>query len=772
MKCKKCGKEYEGNFCPYCGTAANDNACPKCGKKREPGVRYCSSCGYDFQASPVDAKIKHTGSNIGAKIKSVPKKTWIIVSAVAIAIVVVIVTVVLLISFFSNKFRIGVVEKIDIGDSKQQVIDLLGEPYDYNVNSSVFEYYSDNYLSLLQEYDSLNPDDIEDFDDLEDAFGDAFELEQKLQTEEYKYIEIHFDSNGLVREIFFDPARTEENKNEAKMCNSYELITKNVLRYAQTDLIYEARFDDGSYYKGTAVSDFFVAEADIEKANAEWTDQWENQYNATVEVKDNPNIIVAGELGEGVIYSLSGQYVLTISGEGSFNTDARISIPSDRDDITTISVYLTADVLNFRADALSFYKGSTLLNMNIDSVSVAKDNPMYTVLDSCIVDKETGTRLVMGTSAGIIPAAIKTIESHAFRGETMTTIHWYATACESVEEDIFYHCDGVRSIIIENGVHSIPYRAFGESSSPGNLTNVTELIISEGVTSIEGGAFFGLSITEITIPTSLMSVGNRFLGGCDELTTIVWNAAECVLNTTSGEPEVFGDCISLSNIVIGSAVISLPNYLFRQNINLDVHVENISSCFNIPSFGRWFSSSGWDLYVGDELVTDLTIPATIAKVSDYAFYHCTSLQNLSFAGENTQIGGAAFTYCENLVNVSLPTKLEEIVGFSYCTSLSSITLPNSLKTIGHSAFAYSGLAQVVIPASVTCVATDAFSRCANLTSITFEDTEGWVKASRAGETEGMWVASADDEMSNPATLTQKFKENDWWTWSYLNKKVN
>ena len=270
MECKKCGKEFEGNFCPYCGAPVNDSACPKCGKEREPGTRYCSNCGFDFQpAQWVGGTVKRARPGIGAKVKSVPKKAWIMISVALVAAV----TIVLLTMFLANRFRIGVVERIAIGDSKQQVIDLLGEPYDYNENSLVFEYYSDNFLSLLEESDNFNPDDIEDFDDLEGVLEDSIELEQRLQTEEYKYIEVCFDNDGYVTSVFFDNSRTEATTDEDKTLESYEIL--NIAKDL-TYITYKGYYTDGSYYLGNAS---ITLNIDGTAYNISWYDYYGNEMS-------------------------------------------------------------------------------------------------------------------------------------------------------------------------------------------------------------------------------------------------------------------------------------------------------------------------------------------------------------------------------------------------------------------------------------------------------------------------------------------------------------
>ena len=280
MKCEKCGTEFEGNFCPNCGTPseAGKNICPKCGQARSGADRFCKNCGYDFNGTEKSLKTGAAafGSAAAAAIRRVPKKVWITVGVVVVAIAVLLAVLIPTISHFTNKFRIGVVEQISIGDSKERVIELLGEPYDYDADSTTFEYYSDNYAKLLEENDSFNPDDIEDWDDFENAFDDALALEEKLQTEEYRYIRVTFDAEDKVTSVLLDTTRTEETKNAAKEVSEAELLTDGVegfmQAYADGSLTYCAQYEDGSYFLGP------VSVNEIDATLFLWTDLYGNQF--------------------------------------------------------------------------------------------------------------------------------------------------------------------------------------------------------------------------------------------------------------------------------------------------------------------------------------------------------------------------------------------------------------------------------------------------------------------------------------------------------------
>lgn len=313
MKCEKCGTEFEGNFCPNCGTPseAGKNICPKCGQARSGADRFCKNCGCDFNGTEKSLKTGAAafGSAAAAAIRRVPKKVWITVGVVVVAIAVLLAVLIPTISHFTNKFRIGVVEQISIGDSKERVIELLGEPYDYDADSTTFEYYSDNYVKLLEENDSFDPDDIEDWDDLEGAFDDALALEEKLQTEEYSYIRVTFDRDGNVASVLLDASRTEQTKNAAKEVSQAELLTDDVANFLQAysdgSLAYYAQYSDGSYYMG-----FIPKNAqDISITQLLWTDNYGNRCQQEIELNLSQDWEeIQSESGEKIVYILD-EYV-------------------------------------------------------------------------------------------------------------------------------------------------------------------------------------------------------------------------------------------------------------------------------------------------------------------------------------------------------------------------------------------------------------------------------------------------------------------------------
>lgn len=110
---------------------------------------------------------------------------------------------------------------------------------------------------------------------------------------------------------------------------------------------------------------------------------------------------------------------------------------------------------------------------------------------------------------------------------------------------------------------------------------------------------------------------------------------------------------------------------------------------------------------------NITIPASVTSIGSSAFCENKILSVVDIAPNSalTNIGESAFSRCESLKSISLPsgiTKLESNV-FSYCSGLESVILPPALNSIGSSCFyRTSSLKSIDFPQTLTTISTDAF----------------------------------------------------------------
>ena len=70
MVCKKCGREFDGSFCPYCGERAVQEmtVCPVCGREKADAVNFCANCGYSFVKSENAVKISEESAESASEI--------------------------------------------------------------------------------------------------------------------------------------------------------------------------------------------------------------------------------------------------------------------------------------------------------------------------------------------------------------------------------------------------------------------------------------------------------------------------------------------------------------------------------------------------------------------------------------------------------------------------------------------------------------------------------------------------------------------------------
>ena len=296
----------------------------------------------------------------------------------------------------------------------------------------------------------------------------------------------------------------------------------------------------------------------------------------------------------------------------------------------------------------------------------------------------------------------------------LTTIGRWGT----VYYGAFEGCSSLTSIVIPDSVTYIGYYTFEGCSM---LTNIT---IPNNVTSIEYHTFYGCSrLTSITIPEGVTSIGERAFEGCLSLTSITIPEG-----VNSIGYEAFEGCSSLTSITIPEGVTAVGCDAFYNCPNLKrVHISNLSAWCKI-SFGEYISHhgcsnplcNGADLYINNELASDVVIPSDITSVNPYLFCGCTSIRSVVIPEGVVSIGHYAFSGCSSLTSITIPESVFSIGKYAFfgCSSLTSITIPDSVTSIGYGAFAYcDSLTCITIPDSVTSIGDFAFAYCSSLENV-------------------------------------------------------
>ena len=291
----------------------------------------------------------------------------------------------------------------------------------------------------------------------------------------------------------------------------------------------------------------------------------------------------------------------------------------------------------------------------------------------------------------IIPNSVTSIGNNAFYGCNGLTSVTISNSVTSIGENAFRDCSGLTSVAIPNSVNNIGNSAFQGCSGltsvtiPNSVTNIgnnafygcnglTSVTISNSVTSIGENAFRDCSgLTSVAIPNSVTSIGDRAFLNCTGLTSVTIGNSVTRIGTGA-----FRNCTGLTSVTMPNSVTSIGNYAFDNCSGLTkVNITDIAAWCNI-TFGDNISNplyNAHNLYVNDELVTDLVIPNSVTSIGNSAFYGCTGLTAVTIPNSVTNIGNCAFENCTGLTSVTIPNSVTRIgkQAFRNCSGLTSVT---------------------------------------------------------------------------------------------------
>ena len=319
-------------------------------------------------------------------------------------------------------------------------------------------------------------------------------------------------------------------------------------------------------------------------------------------------------------------------------------------------------------------------------------------------------RLAALSSAIVMAAATLTY----FPSDTLQNIRLEISASAEDASAVTWtktESDGLTWTLYEDGTLNISgtgemrgYNAYSIKSPACDNSNIKNVVIEDGITSIGSFAFYGCSLTNIRIPGSVTSIGKYALDDCMSLTSVT------IPGSVSSIGEyAFSDCRNLTDATILDGVTSIENRAFWGCSRLtSVTIPN--SVTNIGESAFWHCSE----------LTSVTIPDGVTSIEDYVFNGCYSLTSITIPNSVTSIGNYVFDGCGSLTSITIPDGVISIGNFAFsgCNELTSITIPDSVTSIGDSAFEECRiLTSISIPDSVTSIGSSVFNDCFFLETI-------------------------------------------------------
>ena len=426
--------------------------------------------------------------------------------------------------------------------------------------------------------------------------------------------------------------------------------------------------------------------------------------------------------------------------------------------------------------------------LKLASIDVDDNNMNYRSIDGVLYDKRAVTLLRYPegrTGSFAIPDTVETIEEGAFNDCTSLTAVTISKGVKTISEDfgggLFANCTKLENVNVAianlsyQSIDGVLYNKSGtkliccpngksgaltvpdtvmiiEDYAFANCSGLTDIFLTNGVTSIGSWAFYRCNITSFVVPRSVTEIGMYTFLWCRSLRSLIfkgnapsdwWLFAisgiddDCVVYVPSGstgwDVQIPGELFNGSRIEYGEPDTGpdedFPEFTIENGVLTKVEL-NGATVVSIPTTVTRVADN---VFSNNEGLVSVIVPSTVSSIGSGAFCNCRNLHNVEFEkpSDLKTVGKDAFKHCEKMNYIALPASLTSIDGnvFSYCSSLQGIVVDGEggvYKDVSGVLYSSDKARLVVVPGattnltvlqSVRQIEKDAFSQCIALRDV-------------------------------------------------------
>lgn len=345
---------------------------------------------------------------------------------------------------------------------------------------------------------------------------------------------------------------------------------------------------------------------------------------------------------------------------------------------------------------------------NTDSTVTVTDSIMKKICDDCVAAlKAKNTKLTTVDYSNceiIFKGAFTTgkfpnLAHVVFRDSYIDTIQGCFQSMTNLQTvDLGTHITTIGSSTFYNCSGAFVGSDSNNTLKLGNVTNIGQyafqnckllehIEFNTATTTIDKSAFSGCSsLKEVSFPKAIESIGDSAFASCTQMTTVKFADASAI--DYIGTSAFSGDS-SLSSVDFGNktTVSVIAGSTFQNCTSLaTVKANGVSN--TLPD-GIRITRFGTSMFLGCTSLRNFTWPAYLCGIPAYTFQKCSSLSKVVFGDESGNsakleyIGQYAFDHCSLLNNVVLPQSTERVLqgAFAYCDILENCIVSDNLKML-------------------------------------------------------------------------------------------
>lgn len=325
-----------------------------------------------------------------------------------------------------------------------------------------------------------------------------------------------------------------------------------------------------------------------------------------------------------------------------------------------------------------------------------------------------------------------------------------AVALPSIASAQYFMEDGLGYQVLSAAEHTVEVTGNETYTAYHGSIDIPSTVTHDGITydvvALGKSAFYGATLSNVTIPSSVIEIKNECFRNANGPSTI--NIPASVTNigffalaanrlTTINVDEANPEFQTIDGMLFSkdtSTLIVCPSgkggtITIPQNTKFiyDAAFFNCESITGV-TLPNGMEEIGYWAFSGATHLNNIVIPASVTSIYDAPFGGCSALNNLSIDSSNTHyymdamaiysIGGDTLVSCHKSADsLYLPSTLRVVGGFLLNKNIKYVHVPEGVTTIGSNAFEGSSLRSIDLPNHLEDIGSFAFCNCSYLSHV-------------------------------------------------------